>query len=60
ALGAAYLAGLAVGYWGNINEIRNQWQIEKVFSPRLTADKTTSLIAGWHRAVKAAEAWASG
>ncbi len=59
ALGAAYLAGLAVGYWDSMNEIRNQWQVEKVFAPRLTADKTTSLIAGWHRAVKAAEAWSS-
>ncbi len=59
ALGAAYLAGLAVGYWGSMDEIRKQWQIGKIFAPRLAAEKTESLIAGWHRAVKAAEAWAS-
>jgi len=59
ALGAAYLAGLAVGYWGSMDDIRKQWQIGKVFAPGLAAEKTESLIEGWHRAVKAAEAWAS-
>lgn len=59
ALGAAYLAGLAVGYWSGIDEIRKQWQIDKIFSPKIPAEATLNLIKGWHRAVKAAEAWAS-
>ncbi len=58
ALGAAYLAGLAVNYWASINEIGKQWQVDQVFSPQMKADETLSLIKGWHRAVRAAEAWA--
>jgi len=58
ALGAAYLAGLAVGYWSNINEIRQQWQIDRTFSPQIEEGETLSLIKGWHRAVKAAKVWA--
>lgn len=58
ALGAAYLAGLAVNYWGNINEIRQQWQIDRSFSPQIKESETRSLIKGWHRAVNATKAWA--
>jgi len=58
ALGAAYLAGLAVKYWGSISEIRKQWQVERAFSPKLRTTGTKSLIEGWHRAVKAAQSWA--
>jgi glycerol kinase len=58
ALGAAYLAGLAVKYWGSINEIKKQWQVERAFSPSIKAKDTKSLVEGWHRAVKAAKAWA--
>ncbi len=58
ALGAAYLAGLAVGYWSGIDEIRKQWQIDRRFSPEMKAEETHALIQGWHRAVKAAETWA--
>ncbi len=58
ALGAAYLAGLAVKYWSNINEIRQQWQIDRTFSPQIKENETHSLIKGWHRAVTAARAWA--
>jgi glycerol kinase len=58
ALGAAYLAGLAVGYWGNIDEIRKQWQLDRTFSPQIEENETHSLIKGWHRAVNAAKAWA--
>jgi len=58
ALGAAYLAGLAVNYWASIKEIGKQWQVDQVFSPLMKADETLSLIKGWHRAVRAAEAWA--
>ena len=58
ALGAAYLAGLAVNYWTDMKEIRRQWQVDRTFNPHLKAENTRSLIKGWHRAVKAAEAWA--
>ncbi len=53
ALGAAYLAGLAVGYWKNIDEIKSQWSIEKTFSPDITAEKRKTLYQGWQKAVKA-------
>jgi glycerol kinase len=58
ALGAAYLAGLAVNYWSNINEIKQQWQMDRTFSPQIAENETHSLIKGWHRAVNAAIAWA--
>jgi glycerol kinase len=57
ALGAAYLAGLSVGYWKNIEEIRQQWQINREFSPSMPEEKRTTLVAGWQKAVKAAIAW---
>ena len=47
ALGAAYLAGLAVGYWKDIDEIRSQWQVEKAFEPQLDQE-----LEGWHDAVQ--------
>ena len=58
ALGAAYLAGLAVNYWSDIGEIKRQWQMERTFSPGIKAGETLSLIRGWHRAVNASKAWA--
>jgi glycerol kinase len=58
ALGAAYLAGLAVNYWTDLKELRKQWQVDRTFSPSIKADETKSLVKGWHRSVKAAEAWA--
>lgn len=57
ALGAAYLAGLAVNYWGGINDIRSQWQVDRSFSPEKSREETGSLVKGWHRAVRAATAW---
>jgi len=60
ALGAAYLAGLAVNYWSDINEVKSQWQIDKTFSPKLKSEETLSLIKEWHRAVNAAKVWAEG
>jgi glycerol kinase len=59
ALGAAYLAGLAVSYWKNIDEIQQQWQIDKIFKPNMQEEKRNSFIKGWQRAVKASIAWAS-
>ena len=60
ALGAAYLAGLAVGFWKNLDEIQQQWQIENIFSPAMEQEKRTELINGWQRAVNASIAWAAG
>ncbi len=59
ALGAAYLAGLAVGYWKNIDDIQHQWQIDKSFSPSLNEEKRIELVKGWQRAVNASIAWAN-
>lgn len=58
ALGAAYLAGLAVTFWKNIEEISKQWQIDRTFVPVMAPEKTESLVKGWRRAVKATETWA--
>lgn len=58
ALGAAFLAGLAVGYWKNTDEIQQQWQIDQTFNPVLQNDKRNELVKGWQRAVKATIAWA--
>ncbi|MCU0472843.1 MAG: glycerol kinase GlpK [Bacteroidales bacterium] len=58
ALGAAYLAGLAVNYWADLNEIRQQWQVDRTFIPGIKPEETHSLIKGWQRAVKAATTWA--
>jgi len=57
ALGAAYLAGLAVNFWSGLDEIRRQWQVERTFSPLIGEMETHALIRGWHKAVRAAEAW---
>jgi glycerol kinase len=56
AIGAAYLAGLAVGYWQNIEDIQKQWQINKRFEP--TSENKVDLIKGWFKAIKAVNAWA--
>ncbi len=58
ALGAAYLAGLAVGYWKDTDDIQQQWQIDKIFSPVMNEDERSGLVKGWQRAVNASIAWA--
>jgi glycerol kinase len=57
ALGAAYLAGLAVGFWGSMDELKGQWQLERRFEPQMNPAETAGLIEGWKKAVRAAEAW---
>jgi glycerol kinase len=57
ALGAAYLAGLAAGYWHDIDEIRQQWQTEREFSPVHDRSEVEKGIRGWERAVHAVRAW---
>ncbi len=59
ALGAAYLAGLAVSYWKNVDEIQEQWQINRSFTSEMKDDKRYELIKGWQRAVKASISWAN-
>ena len=58
ALGAAYLAGLAVGFWENMEAIQNQWQADKKFSPAMNDEIRKKLSKDWQRSVKAAKAWA--
>lgn len=54
ALGAAYLAGLAVGYWDDLTEIRRNWQVSAAFNPELSQEKAKEKVNGWHHAVKQA------
>ncbi len=58
ALGAAYLAGLAAGYWKDREEIRANWQLEKAFEASMAEEKRAGLLKGWKRAVRCALAWA--
>jgi len=60
ALGAAYLAGLGVGYWNSEEDIRKQWEVDRRFDPTMAAGHAEGLLKGWQRAVKAAIAWADG
>jgi glycerol kinase len=57
ALGAAYLAGLAVGYWGSEAEIMAQWGVDRRFEPRMPVGQRESLLAGWRRAVERSKRW---
>lgn len=59
ALGAAYLAGLAVGFWESTDEISRQWAIDETFEPKMDAQKIQEHYAGWHKAVKRAKGWES-
>ncbi|ADT83203.1 glycerol kinase GlpK [Thermococcus barophilus] len=58
ALGAAYLAGLAVGYWESLEEIGELWKVEKVFEPKMNEKEREKLYRGWKEAVKRALGWA--
>jgi len=57
ALGAAYLAGLAVGFWDSQDEIAAQWSCERRFHPNMSADRRESLLAQWSRAVERSRNW---
>lgn len=57
ALGAAYLAGLAVGYWKDIDEIQAQWSVDKDFQPKLEKEKADKMIHTWNRAVSRSQNW---
>ena len=58
ALGAAYLAGLAVGYWNSIEELQAQWSIDQRFSPKQREEETQDLIHHWQKAVNRVKHWA--
>jgi glycerol kinase len=58
ALGAAYLAGLAIGFWQGSEEIGAQWQVDRRFEPGMSRDRVESLMAGWRKAVERAKNWA--
>jgi glycerol kinase len=57
ALGAAYLAGLAVGYWESVDDIRSQWQVDRRFDPVMPAERASELRTGWTRSLERAMAW---
>ncbi|MFN3284051.1 MAG: glycerol kinase GlpK, partial [Pseudothermotoga sp.] len=57
ALGAAYLAGLATGYWHNHDEIKKQWQLDRKFEPKMDKGEREKLYSGWKKAVQRATKW---
>ena len=58
AMGAAYLAGLAVGYWASKEDVIKNWAIDATFKPAISADERAAKIKGWNKAVKYAYGWA--
>jgi glycerol kinase len=58
ALGAACLAGITTGFWKDLNEVKNRWRQDTVFSPQIDSEKREKLIAGWHKAVERSRGWA--
>ena len=58
ALGAAYLAGLATGVWRDLDDIRSQWTLDRLYEPQMPAGQRETLLAGWHKAVGRARGWA--
>ncbi len=58
AMGAAYLAGLAVGYWKNTEDVKRNWGIDKIFVPVIESEKREKMLEGWKRAVTCSYGWA--
>ena len=58
AMGAAYLAGLAVGYWRDKADVRKNWAIERTFTPNIPEEQRKARLRGWNKAVKCALGWA--
>ena len=58
SLGAAYLAGLATGYWKSKEDVIDNWQIDQTFQPEMTAEKRSELLTGWKNAIGAVKGWA--
>ncbi len=57
ALGAAYLAGLATGFWSSTQEVAEHWAVDRTFEPQMSADQRDKLYAGWKRAVERSLRW---
>jgi len=58
AMGAAYLAGLAVGYWANTDDVKRNWAVDRTFSPKIPGDERAKRIKGWKKAVNCTRDWA--
>ena len=58
AMGAAYLAGLAVGYWMSKEDVVQNWAIDRTFAPNIGAEEREKRIHGWNKALKCAYGWA--
>ena len=58
ALGAAYLAGLGVGFWKNREEISAMWKIDRIFEPKMEIDQREELYKDWKKAVERSLGWA--
>ena len=58
SLGAAYLAGLAVGYWESKEDVLENWQIDQTFKPQMEEEKRSQLLAGWKKAIGSVSGWA--
>lgn len=59
ALGAAYLAGLAIGYWKDVDELKEQWSLDNIFSAEMHEEMAEVLLAEWHKAVGRSLNWAA-
>jgi glycerol kinase len=57
AMGAAYLAGLAVGYWKNKSDVLQNWSVDKIFIPAIDEIKREDMVKGWNKAVRYAYGW---
>ncbi|WP_010254816.1 glycerol kinase GlpK [Treponema primitia] len=59
ALGAAYLAGIAVGFWKDLEELSARWKCDMSFTPAMGSEKRETLLAGWHKAIGRSQGWAA-
>ena len=60
ALGAAYLAGLATGFWKNAADVSRNWRVDRRFTPQMPAERRDAMRAGWKRAVERVKGWTPG
>ena len=60
AMGASYLAGLAVGFWGSKEDVVRNWSIDREFMPMMGDEERAKELAGWHQAVESTRGWAKG
>jgi glycerol kinase len=59
ALGAACLAGIAVGFWKDLDEVKKSWKCDTLFRPGMDALKREKLVSGWHKAVERSRDWST-